>query len=60
MMPLILGPDQQRRLENLRAFAAGIQSRAYRPGPYSQRETLLHAFDEMVLAVNANPERSHS
>ena len=28
----------------------GIQSRAYRPGPYSHRETLLHAFDEMVLA----------
>jgi glycine betaine catabolism A len=28
----------------------GIQSRAYQPGPYSQRETLLHAFDEMVLA----------
>jgi glycine betaine catabolism A len=28
----------------------GIQSRAYRPGPYSQRETLLHAFDQMVLA----------
>jgi len=29
---------------------AGIQSRAYKPGPYSHRETLLHAFDEMVLA----------
>jgi Rieske 2Fe-2S family protein len=29
---------------------AGIKSRAYRPGPYSHRETLLHAFDEMVLA----------
>jgi len=29
---------------------AGIQSRAYRPGPYSNRETLLHAFDQMVLA----------
>jgi Rieske 2Fe-2S family protein len=29
---------------------AGIQSRAYHPGPYSQRERLLHAFDEMVLA----------
>ncbi|HJT69631.1 MAG TPA: aromatic ring-hydroxylating dioxygenase subunit alpha [Terriglobales bacterium] len=28
----------------------GIQSRAYKPGPYSHRETLLHAFDEMVLA----------
>ena len=27
---------------------AGIQSRAYTPGPYSQRETLLHAFDQLV------------
>ena len=29
---------------------AGIQSRSYKPGPYSQRESLLHAFDQMVLA----------
>ena len=28
---------------------AGIQSRAYTPGPYSRREELLHAFDEVVL-----------
>jgi Rieske 2Fe-2S family protein len=28
----------------------GIASRGYRPGPYSQRESLLHAFDEVVLA----------
>jgi len=28
---------------------AGIQSRAYRPGPYSRRESLPHAFDQMVL-----------
>jgi phenylpropionate dioxygenase-like ring-hydroxylating dioxygenase large terminal subunit len=28
---------------------AGIQSRAYTPGPYSTREGLLHAFDEMVV-----------
>jgi Rieske 2Fe-2S family protein len=27
---------------------AGIQSRAYRPGPYSERESLLWSFDEMV------------
>ena len=27
----------------------GIQSRAYRPGPYSAREALLHAFDQTVL-----------
>ncbi|HZQ20147.1 MAG TPA: aromatic ring-hydroxylating dioxygenase subunit alpha [Terriglobales bacterium] len=29
---------------------AGIQSRAYQPGPYSHREELLHAFDGIVLA----------
>ncbi|MBV9249176.1 MAG: hypothetical protein JO227_08045, partial [Acetobacteraceae bacterium] len=28
---------------------AGIQSRAYTPGPYSSREELLHAFDQIVL-----------
>jgi glycine betaine catabolism A len=28
----------------------GIESRAYQPGPYSSREELLHAFDQMVLA----------
>jgi Rieske 2Fe-2S family protein len=28
---------------------AGIQSRAYTPGPYSPREELLHAFDQAVL-----------
>ena len=28
---------------------AGIGSRAYKPGPYSQRERLPHAFDEMIL-----------
>jgi len=28
---------------------AGIQSRVYSPGPYSRREELLHAFDEVVL-----------
>jgi len=40
---------------------AGIQSRAYRPGPYSQRETLLHAFDEMVLEREREAKkRSHS
>jgi len=27
----------------------GIQSRAYTPGPYSDRESLLHAFDQYVL-----------
>jgi Rieske 2Fe-2S family protein len=29
---------------------AGIGSRAYTPGPYSEREHLLHAFDREVLA----------
>jgi glycine betaine catabolism A len=28
---------------------AGIQSRAYTPGPYSPRESLLQAFDEFIL-----------
>jgi Rieske 2Fe-2S family protein len=28
---------------------AGIQSRAYTPGPYSPREELLHAFDQIVM-----------
>lgn len=27
----------------------GISSRAYKPGPYSEREELLHAFDSVVL-----------
>ncbi len=27
---------------------AGIRSRAYTPGPYSKREALLHAFDQVV------------
>ncbi len=27
----------------------GIQSRAYSPGPYSNREDLLHAFDRLIL-----------
>ncbi len=31
----------------------GISSRAYKPGPYSNREALLHAFDEVVLAREA-------
>jgi glycine betaine catabolism A len=28
---------------------SGIASRAYTPGPYSPRESLLHAFDEFIL-----------
>jgi Rieske 2Fe-2S family protein len=33
---------------------AGIQSRAYTPGPYSAREALLHAFDQAVLERERN------
>jgi Rieske 2Fe-2S family protein len=38
----------------------GIKSRAYQPGPYSEREGLLHAFDKIVLereaeSKNRNP-----
>jgi glycine betaine catabolism A len=32
---------------------AGISSRAYTPGPYSNREDLLYAFDRMIVAVHA-------
>ena len=28
---------------------AGIESRAYTPGPYSAREELLHLFDQKIL-----------
>ncbi len=31
---------------------AGIQSRAYVPGPYSRREELLYAFDQVVVKRN--------
>jgi Rieske 2Fe-2S family protein len=30
----------------------GISSRAYRPGPYSNREDLLHAFDRFIVSVH--------
>jgi len=36
----------------------GISSRAYKPGPYSSRESRLHAFDEMVLAREAQSKRN--
>jgi Rieske 2Fe-2S family protein len=32
---------------------AGISSRAYTPGPYSNREDLLYAFDRMILKVHS-------
>jgi phenylpropionate dioxygenase-like ring-hydroxylating dioxygenase large terminal subunit len=35
---------------------AGIQSRAYTPGPYSSREELLYAFDQVVIECNAAGE----
>jgi Rieske 2Fe-2S family protein len=28
---------------------AGIESRAYKPGPYSRCESLPYAFDQMIL-----------
>jgi phenylpropionate dioxygenase-like ring-hydroxylating dioxygenase large terminal subunit len=31
---------------------AGIASRAYSPGPYSNREDLLYAFDRMIVALH--------
>ena len=35
---------------------AGIQSRAYTPGPYSRREELLYAFDQVVIQRDAAAE----
>ena len=32
---------------------AGIASRAYTPGPYSNREDLLYAFDRMIVGLHA-------
>ena len=29
----------------------GLRSRAYRPGPYSHREDLLHGFDQLILEL---------
>jgi Rieske 2Fe-2S family protein len=39
---------------------AGIKSRAYKPGPYSSREALLHAFDEMVLERERQAQRKRT
>ena len=36
---------------------AGISSRAYTPGPYSNREDLLYAFDRMIVGVHEKGER---
>ncbi|MCA1560947.1 MAG: aromatic ring-hydroxylating dioxygenase subunit alpha [Acidobacteria bacterium] len=35
---------------------AGISSRAYTPGPYSNREDLLYAFDRMIVALHEETE----
>ena len=32
---------------------AGISSRGYRPGPYSNREDLLYAFDRMIRNIHS-------
>jgi glycine betaine catabolism A len=37
----------------------GIQSRAYRPGPYSRCESLPHAFDQMVLDREKHAGKKH-
>ena len=36
---------------------AGISSRAYTPGPYSNREDLLYAFDRMIVDVHGGGSR---
>jgi Rieske 2Fe-2S family protein len=33
---------------------AGISSRAYTPGPYSNREDLLYAFDRMIVELHSS------
>ena len=33
---------------------AGISSRAYTPGPYSNREDLLYAFDRMIVSLHGS------
>jgi Rieske 2Fe-2S family protein len=33
---------------------AGISSRAYTPGPYSNREDLLYAFDRMIVELHGD------
>ena len=37
---------------------AGISSRAYTPGPYSNREDLLYAFDRMIVGVHGRVHQS--
>ena len=34
---------------------AGISSRAYTPGPYSNREDLLYAFDQLIVKLHEQP-----
>jgi glycine betaine catabolism A len=35
----------------------GLKSRAYRPGPYSHREDLLHGFDRLILELERKSPR---
>jgi Rieske 2Fe-2S family protein len=37
---------------------AGISSRAYTPGPYSNREDLLYAFDRMIVELHDKERRA--
>jgi glycine betaine catabolism A len=37
----------------------GLRSRAYRPGPYSPREDLLHGFDQLILELERQQTTSH-
>jgi Rieske 2Fe-2S family protein len=36
----------------------GLNSRAYRPGPYSHREELLYGFDQLILELERNASRA--
>jgi hypothetical protein len=38
----------------------GLKSRAYRPGPYSQREDLLYGFDRRILEIERKAAQHQS
>jgi glycine betaine catabolism A len=36
----------------------GLNSRAYRPGPYSHREELLYGFDQLIVELERKASRA--
>ena len=50
-----LGYDEPAGLARVRAVAGRhLEPRAYTPGPYSNREDLLYAFDRMIVRLHEN------